>query len=260
MDCRYDKYERIVKLSRDCTIQSKRIIFHLHRQPFGSDELLSEAREKITAVTSLLKKIAIELLGEDPAQFHNAYTNGIQEFVEAILYYQYLKDQRLMSLEEIQTQLTFAVDSIPSTSKAVLDTSEQMDWHSKSEEDVSMEGSSKQQSSMILFPLIPVDYVLGIADLTGELMRLGVNVASSEDSHVVFRILHFVSCVYNSFLGLLPIHKDILQKIRILRCSLIKIEKVCYMLKIRGSEVPKHMLVDIVNTATQQDSGELLES
>lgn len=31
LDARYDKYERLVKKSRDLTIESKRIIFLLHR-------------------------------------------------------------------------------------------------------------------------------------------------------------------------------------------------------------------------------------
>ncbi len=31
LDTRHDKYERLVKLSRDVTIESKRIIFLLHR-------------------------------------------------------------------------------------------------------------------------------------------------------------------------------------------------------------------------------------
>ena len=31
LDCRHDKHERIVKLSRDITIESKRTIFLLHR-------------------------------------------------------------------------------------------------------------------------------------------------------------------------------------------------------------------------------------
>ena len=260
LDCRFDKHERVVKLSRDCTIQSKRIIFHLHRQPAGSDELLSEARDKLDGVVGLLRKIAMELSEEDPAYFHRAYTPGIQEFIEALSYYQFVKEQRLVSFEEIQMQLTFRAAHSPCTAKAVLDTSEKADFHCKGEEDSSMEWSSSQQSSMIVFPLAKVDYVLGVADLTGELMRLCVNVASSEDSHVVFRILHFVGSIYTGFLSLLPIHKEIPKKIHTLHSSLVKIEKVCYMLTVRGSEVPRHMLVDIANSATQQDCAELLDS
>ena len=33
LDARNDKFERLVKLSRDITIESKRLIFQLHRCP-----------------------------------------------------------------------------------------------------------------------------------------------------------------------------------------------------------------------------------
>lgn len=251
-----------MKLSRDCTIQSKRVIFHLHRQPSGSDELLSQAKEKISSVISILKQIAQELLGEDPAQFHSAYTPGVQEFIEALSYYQFLKEQRLVSFEEVQVELTFRLDDpSPNFPDAVTYTTEEKEVNSKREEESSdMEWTSNQQPSVHLFPLKQLDYVLGVADLTGELMRLCVNVATGEDTQVVFCILRFVGCVYNNFLSLMPTHKEILRKIQTLRSSLIKIEKVCYTLKVRGSEIPRHMLVDIVNSAAQQDCTESLDS
>lgn len=41
------------------------------------------------------------------------------------------------------------------------------------------------------------------------------------------------------------------QKMSVLNSSLGKVENVCYTLKIRGSEIPKHMLMDVINATPQ---------
>jgi predicted translin family RNA/ssDNA-binding protein len=45
LDARHDKYERLVKLSRDLTVESKRTIFLLHRITSTPDmeEILTES-------------------------------------------------------------------------------------------------------------------------------------------------------------------------------------------------------------------------
>ena len=51
LDSRHDKKERIVKLSRDITIESKRIIFCLHRikneDDTNKDSILEEAEKRL---------------------------------------------------------------------------------------------------------------------------------------------------------------------------------------------------------------------
>uniref|UniRef100_A0A8B9DD39 Uncharacterized protein n=1 Tax=Anser cygnoides TaxID=8845 RepID=A0A8B9DD39_ANSCY len=74
LDTRHDKYERLVKLSRDITIESKRTIFLLHRftsAPNG-EEILNESEVKLDAVRRKIKQVAQELIGEDMYQFHRA--------------------------------------------------------------------------------------------------------------------------------------------------------------------------------------------
>lgn len=111
IDSRHDKHERIVKLSRDITIESKRTIFLLHRDASGNNEAILE--QTYSKLKELIGKkfhpLAEELQGEDPYQFLRAYTNGIQEFVEAISFYFYIKDNRLVSLQEIQQMLDFHI-------------------------------------------------------------------------------------------------------------------------------------------------------
>uniref|UniRef100_A0A8C4YBX3 Translin associated factor X n=2 Tax=Gopherus evgoodei TaxID=1825980 RepID=A0A8C4YBX3_9SAUR len=78
LDTRHDKYERLVKLSRDITIESKRTIFLLHRitsDPNG-EEILNESEAKLEAVRQKIKQVAQELIGEDMYQFHRAISPG----------------------------------------------------------------------------------------------------------------------------------------------------------------------------------------
>ena len=109
IDSRHDKHERIVKLSRDVTIESKRIIFLLHRDASGNNKpILEQTDSKLKElIAKKFHPLAEELQGEDPYQFLRAYTNGIQEFIEAVSFYFYIKSNRLVSLQEIQQMLDF---------------------------------------------------------------------------------------------------------------------------------------------------------
>lgn len=164
LDSHHDRYERLVKLSRDITIESKRVIFLLHRIQDEStkEKLVKEADSKLQfLVTTSWNKVAKELLNQDhyhylraysPGLWHNSYHSiieiisnqplplfykGLQEFIEALSFLNYVKLGQLISLTYIQSKLTY---------------------------------------SETLVVTIPVqEYLLGIADLTGELMRMCIN-------------------------------------------------------------------------------------
>ena len=146
LDYNHDKRERLVKLSRDITIQSKRIIFLLHRALSLADKtpVLNEAEQKLQQVAKLLCKVAEELINEDPARYKSAYSIGVQEFIEALSFYHYWKEGSLLSYSLAQRYLTFHHDI------------------------------EQEMSPLVLF-LNPFDYLLGVADLTGELMRVAIN-------------------------------------------------------------------------------------
>uniref|UniRef100_A0ABI7XF12 Translin associated factor X n=1 Tax=Felis catus TaxID=9685 RepID=A0ABI7XF12_FELCA len=76
LDARHDKYERLVKLSRDITVESKRTIFLLHRITSAPDmeEILTESEVKLDGVRQKILQVAQELSGEDMHQFHRAIT------------------------------------------------------------------------------------------------------------------------------------------------------------------------------------------
>lgn len=190
-------------------------------------------------VLEILKAIALELQGTDPYKHRTAFSPGLQEFVEALTYLMFLKTGKLISLEETQEFMTFKMGSA-------------------SETDASKDPKNGVRVSDDVDPvrllLSPTDFVLGVADLTGELMRMSINAVGSGNREIPFDLLPFVRAVYCGMYGLRPSSKEVPRKMSVLRSSLAKIERTCYTLKVRGSEVPKHMLMHAINTNTQAEA------
>ncbi|KAF9133087.1 hypothetical protein BGW39_010619 [Mortierella sp. 14UC] len=102
------------------------------------------------------------------------------------------------------------------------------------------------------------DYLLGIADLTGELMRLAINTLGQslmptttlqENDGIlspeqrVQHILQFLRDIKSGFDGLsLTKMSPISKKMGVLKQSLQKIELACYNVKVRGAEYPPEVL------------------
>ncbi|XP_076018534.1 translin-associated protein X isoform X2 [Genypterus blacodes] len=241
LDTKHDKYERLVKSSRDVTIESKRTIFLLHRVTSVSDpeEILKEADVKLEGVRQKIGQIAEELRGEDIYQFHRAFTPGIQEFVEAVSFQHYVRHRTLISLDEINASLVFG--------KA--ENGEPKD----SDSDVPME------TQVVSFQVTPSDYLLGVADLTGELMRMCISSVGNGDIDTPFQLSQFLRQIHDgfSFIGNTGPY-EVSKKLHTLRQSLGKVEDACYTLRVRGSEIPKHMLADVFssrNTLIDTDEG-----
>lgn len=51
-------------------------------------------------------------------------------------------------------------------------------------------------------------------------------------------------------------YKELNRKLHVLKESLAKMEYVCYNIKVRGSEVPKHMLVNVIDSNKRNDLDE----
>ncbi|KAJ7987339.1 hypothetical protein DPEC_G00325460 [Dallia pectoralis] len=241
LDTKHDKYERLVKLSRDVTIDSKRSIFLLHRVTSVSDveEVLAEADVKLGGVRQKIGLIAEELRGEDLYQFHRAFTPGIQEYVEAVSFHHFIKHRTLISLEDINAKLLFMKDS-----------------YSKE----STEGQQPVAAHQVLtFQVTPTDYLLGVADLTGELMRMCISSVGNGDMDTPFQVSMFLRQIHDgfSYIGNTGPY-EVSKKLHTLRQSLSKVEDACYTLKVRGSEIPKHMLADVFSSRASmidQDEG-----
>ncbi|KOC63272.1 Translin-associated protein X, partial [Habropoda laboriosa] len=218
LDDKHDRFERIVKIGRDVIIQSKRIIFLLHTIDKKSkvENVLQESEMGIQNVAqNLFRYIAWELENQDPYMYLKAYRNGLQEYVEAVTFYQYIYNANMESWVELEKILTY---------------------------DVSEKSTNKTIQTLVT----PFQFILGIADLTGELMRKCINNLATGDIASCYQTCNFVRSMYKGFLGSTSTsNKEIHRKLCTLRQSLHKVENVCYTIKVRGSEIPKHILVDV---------------
>uniref|UniRef100_A0A1A8BGE5 Translin-associated protein X n=1 Tax=Nothobranchius kadleci TaxID=1051664 RepID=A0A1A8BGE5_NOTKA len=233
LDAKHDKYERLVKISRDVTIESKRTIFLLHRvtNVAATEDVLNEAEGKLDGVRQKISQIAEELRGEDINQFHRAFTPGIQEYVEAVSFLHYIRHRSLISLEEINARLVFM-----GTEKA--------DPKGSAE-------AAPRGAHVLTFQVTPADYLLGVADLTGELMRMCISSVGNGDIETPFQLSQFLRQIHDgfSYIGNTGPY-EVSKKLHTLRQSLGKVEDACYTLHVRGSEIPKHMLADLFCSRT----------
>ncbi|XP_026165934.1 translin-associated protein X [Mastacembelus armatus] len=233
LDTKHDKYERLVKISRDVTIESKRTIFLLHRVTSVPDaeQVLNEADVKLDGVRQKIGQIAEELRGEDIYQFHRAFTPGIQEYVEAVSFLHYIRHRSLISLEQINARLVFMRNG-----------------------KMEAQGSAEAvplAAQVLTFQVTPSDYLLGVADLTGELMRMCISSVGNGDIDTPFQLSQFLRQIHDgfSYIGNTGPY-EVSKKLHTLRQSLGKVEDACYTLRVRGSEIPKHMLADVFTSRT----------
>lgn len=137
----------------------------------------------------------------------------MQEYVEAVTFLSYLQHSSLPDPEQLQAELDAACAANPGPHR---------------------------------IPLDPADYVLGVADLTGELMRAGVAAAGEGDLERVDAVRKFLTEIEN---GLAPlggcgprIGRDFSSKMRVLRQSVMKVEKSCFDITVRRAEFGDHTL------------------
>jgi len=194
-----DRRERLVKLSRDLTIGSKRLIFLLLRQ--GEPHKIKQAHEALIKLHLLIEKIASEVQGKDYWQYQRAFSAGLQEYIEAMSLFHYITTHHLITKTEIERHI------------------------------------QQDNSQGILFPISDEDYFLGIADLSGELMRLAIGTASGGNVAVAMDICEFLKALYNGYealntAGLYGMDA----KIRVMESSVSKVETLCLGAKMQAGE------------------------
>lgn len=237
LDSRHDKKERIVKLSRDITIESKRIIFCLHRikneDDTNKDSIIEEAEKRLADLReNLWFQVCKELRDEDHYQYIRAYSAGLQEWIEALSFYYFLKYKKISSFAYVQQQLEFRLDK----SDTVNDTSEMPEKESDSADTVVVSVTVPQS-----------EYILGIADLTGELMRNAINALGAGNMEICFVLLEILQSMAEGFgkLSRKDTPREFGQKLWTLKQSCKKVENACYAISVRGTEIPKNHLADI---------------
>ncbi|WCJ22062.1 Translin family protein [Euphorbia peplus] len=201
-----EKRERIVKASRDITMNSKKVIFQVHRlSKYNKDEVLEKAEKDLAAVTSqYMARLVKELQGTDFWRLRRSYSPGVQEYIEAAAFCKFCRTGNLLHLNEVNAILLPLSDP-----------------------------SHEPLQINIL------DYLLGLADLTGELMRLAIGRISDGEPEFAERICEFAREIYRELTLIVP-HMDdspdMKAKMDVMLQSVQKIETACFNVHVRGSE------------------------
>jgi len=172
---------------------------------------------------------------------------GSQEYIEAVTFHNYLTSNSLPSWSKIQGDLTYTDREVTAEGEgSSMSTGEESTV-------VTCSTGSPEEDVSFKTHISPVDYILGVADLTGELMRKCINNLGSGNIEGCYHTCTFVREIYGGFLSVSCTgFKDISRKLVTLRQSLTKMENACYTIHVRGSEIPKHMLADVFS-GTQDD-------
>ncbi|KAI9279918.1 Translin [Umbelopsis sp. AD052] len=223
LDAHHDKRERLIKLVRDITAQSKKLIFLLHRTAAqdASNMKFDEPKAKQSEILQLLRKASNEVKGPDYYRYYmgilacstrissniqcvyrylKSVSPGIEEYVEAVAFFEYLEHGRLLTLEVLQKQIQSA-----GLGEAFIITDE--------------------------------DYLNGLGDLTGELMRYAINSIGAGHHDTAISVCHFMQEIYKEFDVISATSPRIVaKKLETMKASLSKVEQACYSYKIRSVE------------------------
>ncbi|KAL3997696.1 Translin family protein [Acanthocheilonema viteae] len=227
MDERRDRYERIVKLSRDVIIECKRIIFQLHRivvvdTSEKREEILKEANKRLNEVRNkMLQQMAKELCNLDQYYYIKSYDWALEEYIEALAFHKFLTSGKVLLCSEVIDILQFV--------------------------DAESEGNTK-----LYVELPEVTYLMGLFDVGGELMRLAISEISSGNSNTAVSIVNYMRSLHGcyEFLGNIMHSADWTKKSQVFRECLMKVESALYKWKIRENEMPTKAGNSIVNILT----------
>ncbi|KAI9688977.1 MAG: hypothetical protein M1822_000714 [Bathelium mastoideum] len=248
LDEHHDRRERIVKASRDITAASKKIIFALQRarqvnQPLHRSVIKSNA-QYWEIIKAQYTNVSPDIQGQNAYRYARNITGGNQEFMESLSFQHYLETQSLISYEDARARLAEL-------------------------------GAPDAPVSLSL-----EDYILGIFDMTGELMRFAITAMATSQSlpgsdlpsadvdtnameielpdpapkqgkktrrRDVMQDLRQLRSVLE---GLdidrsSPLFHDVQKKMDVMQQSVEKVEKALYGLIVRGRERPKGWMPDI---------------
>ncbi|TKA79129.1 hypothetical protein B0A55_02419 [Friedmanniomyces simplex] len=238
LDEHHDRRERITKASRDITAASKKIIFTLQRvrtlnQPLPL-HVWKANKQYHDAIATQFFAISKDLQGLNAWRYNRQITGGCQEWMEAACFQHYLETATLISDEDAAQKLR----------------------------ELDAEGPGIRLS--------PEDWVLGVYDMTGELMRFAITAmatsgelptitspSSSSDAmdvdggggrqqrNVLIDMRGLRAALEGLDTGFGPFAKDASMKMRVMQTSVEKVEKALYGLIVRGAERPKGWMPEV---------------
>ncbi|PLB51594.1 putative translin-associated factor TraX [Aspergillus steynii IBT 23096] len=227
LDEHHDRRERLIKISRDITGLSKKIIRTLPT-PTLPASISKETTPRFSQINDLFASAVPDLTALKAHRYQRQISPGVQEFIEALSFHHYLTRQSLITLAEVR-------GAVP---EGILVTEE--------------------------------DYLMGVFDLTGEMMRFAVMALSSGsqsqgqgegekgeeetagpaltasqagivvDLRALRALVEGLSVPRRHFM-----FKDLGKKTDVMQNSVEKVERAAYGILVRGSERPKGWMPDL---------------
>ncbi|PSN70198.1 translin associated factor X [Corynespora cassiicola Philippines] len=136
LDEHHDRRERIIKASRDITASSKKMVRQVGQSV--PQFVVKNNAQYWEMIEKQYKSISGDVQGLNAFRYERQITGGNQEFMEALSFQHYLETQTLIPYDEAKSR----VATMSGEAGAVL--------------------------------LTPEDYILGIFDMVGELMRFSI--------------------------------------------------------------------------------------
>nr|OQO16508.1 hypothetical protein B0A51_14425 [Rachicladosporium sp. CCFEE 5018] len=215
IDEHHERRERVIKASRDITASSKKIIFTLHRlrtigQPLPDH--ITKANKPYTAdITTKLTLIGPDLQGRNADRYARQISSGLQEYIEAASFQYYL---------ETGTLLTYANASETVRSLCTGEAKVELGYE---------------------------DYILGLYDFTGEVMKFGITAMATSGTIPISgpgrTLLTDLRALRAGLEGVRfggsPVAREVEKKAEVMRVSVEKVEKALYGLTVRAGERPK---------------------
>ncbi|KAI8092362.1 Translin [Gilbertella persicaria] len=223
LDAHHDRRERIIKVSRDITAQSKKMIFALHRAVQGNKKY-KEVDQKQAEILNLFKKLSEDIQGTNYHRYSRSFSGGFEEFIEAVAFYHFILHKQVITKEQINNYF-------------------------------------KDEQGKMWIQVKHEDYILGLADFTGELMRHAIQIVSSGKHEEALDICILLRKIDLDFEVVATLYMPQLnKKLGALKSSIKKVEQAVYNFKLRGSEYPREMYLSIIkNHQEQEQSQEQIE-
>ncbi|KAM0692441.1 hypothetical protein Q7P36_008644 [Cladosporium allicinum] len=254
LDEHHDRRERIIKASRDITASSKKIIFTLQRlrtlaQPLPP-HITKPNSPFYTTISTNYATISPDLQNLNAHRYARQISGGHQEYIEAASFEHYLTTASLLSYEEACAKIR-ALDP---------------------------EGAG--------VGLGYEDYVLGIYDMTGELMRFAITAMATSgelpspepspeseaqgDGPSAAKVAKSAGGKRNILTDLRQLRsaleslntsgtgsfgKEADKKAQVMRQSVEKVERALYGLIVRGAERPKGWMPDLSESRAVEVEG-----
>ncbi len=167
--------EKVIKKARDVIKLSKKIIYSIHRNNID-EGLIKEIKKEKEELEKYIKK-------NKGLYYEGSFKVAIQEYVEAMLYYGFVKSKKVFSRKELEVQSYY--------------------------------------------------YLLGLCDLSGELVRRAIHSATAGKYKDVEVIRNLVDDIYGTLLEFNIRENELRKKFDSIKYDIKKLDDLNYDLKVK---------------------------